>query len=277
MIIIQKIHGEIIIESLDDLQEYGQIMEETNNKINKSKLARQFGVDRRTIDRYIKHGPKKKTRNKKSLLDDYYDVIYDTLYDTGETDIDKKRVFYYKSVLYRVLTENEMIPKCAQSSFRRYINSKPDLAAYFNGSDQKYDRKSGKPFIRFETEPGKQAQLDWKESVKLYVTDHEEPVEINVMVLLMGYSRFRVYFLTLSKTQDVLLHCLDKAFETIGGVPEELVTDNMKTVMDESRTEHRPGTVNEKFAQFAKDYGFKVRPCVAFSPQTKAYVKNSIM
>ena len=90
MIIIQKIHGEIIIESLDDLQEYGQIMEETNNKINKSKLARQFGVDRRTIDRYIKHGPKKKTRNKKSLLDDYYDVIYDTLYDTGETDIDKK-------------------------------------------------------------------------------------------------------------------------------------------------------------------------------------------
>jgi transposase len=31
---------------------------------------------------------------------------------------------------------------------------------------------------------------------------------------------------------------LDDAFETFGGVPDEIVTDNMKTVMDQARTDY---------------------------------------
>lgn len=45
----------------------------------------------------------------------------------------------------------------------------------------------------------------------------------------------------LSKTQDILFSFLDDAFETFGGVPDEIVTDNMKTVMDETRTEYSAG------------------------------------
>ena len=56
---------------------------------------------------------------------------------------------------------------------------------------------------------------------------------------------------------------IDDAFETFGGVPEELLTDNMKTVMDQPRTAYSKGKVNPRFAQFASDYGFKVRPCMA--------------
>ena len=43
----------------------------------------------------------------------------------------------------------------------------------------------------------------------------------------------------------------------MGGVPEELITDNMKTVMDEARTEHFAGKVNAKFAQFARDFDLR--------------------
>jgi transposase len=43
----------------------------------------------------------------------------------------------------------------------------------------------------------------------------------------------------------------------------EIVTDNMKTVMDEARTEHFAGKVNAKFAQFTSDMDFKVKPCIA--------------
>ena len=53
---------------------------------------------------------------------------------------------------------------------------------------------------------------------------------------------------------------MTEAFETFGGVPKVIVTDNMKTVMDEARTEHFSGTINNKFAQFAQDFGFKVQP-----------------
>ena len=61
---------------------------------------------------------------------------------------------------------------------------------------------------------------------------------------------------SLSKTQDILFSFLDDAFETLGGIPDEIVTDNMKTVMDEARTEYYAGKVNNKFQQFADDYGF---------------------
>ena len=44
----------------------------------------------------------------------------------------------------------------------------------------------------------------------------------------------------------------------------------MKTVMDEARTEYFAGKVNNKFQQFADDYGFKVQPCISGHPHTKA-------
>lgn len=47
----------------------------------------------------------------------------------------------------------------------------------------------------------------------------------------------------------------------------------MVTVMEEVRTINKQGKVNIKFEQFAKDYGFKERPCIAGRPRTKAKVE----
>ena len=119
---------------------------------------------------------------------------------------------------------------------------------------------------------GKQAQLDWKESIP-FILSSGETVEINIFVLLLSYSRFRIYRVSLTKSQDVLFSFLDDAFASFGGVPEEIVTDNMKTVMDKARTEFSEGKVNVRFRQFADDYGIKVKPCIAGCPQTKAKVE----
>ena len=59
-----------------------------------------------------------------------------------------------------------------------------------------------------------------------------------------------VYIATLSKSQNILFSFLDDAFEIFGGVPEEIVTDNMKTVMDKARTEYDRGKINNKFQQY---------------------------
>ncbi len=58
--------------------------------------------------------------------------------------------------------------------------------------------------------------------------------------------------------------------------PTEIVTDNMKTVMDEARTDYSSRRVNAKFAQFAKDFGFKVKPCIAGRPRTKGKVEATM-
>ncbi|HBM8473093.1 TPA: DDE-type integrase/transposase/recombinase, partial [Staphylococcus aureus] len=54
----------------------------------------------------------------------------------------------------------------------------------------------------------------------------------------------------------------------------ELVTDNMKTVMDQPRTERTNGQINRRFKQFADDFNFKVKPCIAGRPRTKGKVES---
>jgi hypothetical protein len=63
------------LNSLTDLPKLKILMENLNMKINKSMLAREMGVDRRTIDRYLKGNIPKVTRERSSKIDDYYPTI----------------------------------------------------------------------------------------------------------------------------------------------------------------------------------------------------------
>ncbi len=47
-----------------------------------------------------------------------------------------------------------------------------------------------------------------------FILDTGEIVEVNMFVLLLFYSRFRKYRLSISKSQGILFSFLDDAFET---------------------------------------------------------------
>lgn len=263
MIIKVNVNSEIKVNSLVDLHKLKVIMEVNNLKVNKSQIARELGVDARTVGKYLNGYVKPTTRNRKSPIDDFKPIIQSLL---SEESI---QVFYYKRVLWQYLKDNHGLD-CAQSSFRRYISNNVEFNDYFKRRKKGYI--SNKSTMRFETDKGQQAQLDWKENID-FVLSTGEVININIFVLILSYSRFRIYKLSLEKTQDILFSFLNESFETFGGVPKELLTDNMKTVMDQPRTAYQSGKVNNKFQQFADDYGFKVRPCIAGRPNTKAKVE----
>ena len=187
-----------------------------------------------------------------------------------KNQIDEHRYFAYKSTLYRYLCDNHDFT-LAYSSFRRYIKNTDEFNNYFKSHGQTKPECA----IRYETNYGEQAQIDWKESVK-FLTKDGEYIDVNIFVFILSSSRFRYYQVSLSKNQEVLLHFLNNAFELIGGVVHTVVTDNMKTVMDIARTKNRNGKVNNKFKQFADDYGFKIHPCIAVRPQTKGKVETQM-
>ena len=61
------------INSLSDLPKFKQLMENLKIKINKSQQAREMGVDRRTVYKYLNGFTQKETEEKASILDQYYE------------------------------------------------------------------------------------------------------------------------------------------------------------------------------------------------------------
>ncbi|MBG9524055.1 transposase, partial [Bacillus thuringiensis] len=81
MYIKLDIPTEFEIKSLTDLSNFKNLMENLKMKINKSQLARELNVDRRTINKYMNGFIPKGTKNKASKIDAYYEIIADLLSD----------------------------------------------------------------------------------------------------------------------------------------------------------------------------------------------------
>ena len=122
--------------------------------------------------------------------------------------------------------------------------------------------------MRFETEPARQAQVDFGEFA---VEDADGGVQkFYLFSMILGYSR-KIYG-ELVETCDLptFLDCHIHAFENFGGVPDEILYDQMKNVYI-GKIAGKP-KFNDTLMGFAVHYGFK--PLAA--PGYAAWVKGKI-
>lgn len=219
-------------------------------KPNFSELAREYGMDRRTVKKYYEgYEGKPKNKNKSSKLDKFYDEIKIKFEIKGVT---VKGVYeYFLSKGYEIGT---------YSNFNKYVKRKGLKPT-----------KKTKAHPRFETPEGEQAQVDWKEDIKL-TSKHGEEFSINVFNFKLGYSRYSYFELRKNKTQQDLFECLINAFKAIGGVPKRILFDNMKTVVDIEKGRRK---INNKMKAFADDFNFKIELCKPRHSFTKGKVEVS--
>jgi len=118
------------------------------------------------------------------------------------------------------------------------------------------------------TAPAKQAQFDW--------SPYTLPgcgVAVNSFSLVLHYSSYQFADFTLDRTRPTLLRRFVAAFDDLGGVPEEIVFDSEKTVVD--RWELGRPIVNLAFLDFATYYGFAVHVAPRGDGAYKGSVENS--
>ena len=126
---------------------------------------------------------------------------------------------------------------------------------------------------RFETPPGKQAQVDWGHLGSIEIASGTQ--KLWGFTLTLGHSRAMMAEAALDQKLGTLLRMHEEAFRQLGGVPEEILYDRMKTVW--LGTDERDEIVwNPVFLDFARYWGFTPRLCRPYRAQTKGKVESGV-
>lgn len=220
--------------------------------LNKTALAKQYGCCWRTIDRRLnpdKYQKEKKNRIYKSILDPYKNIIDEKV---ENNNIPATGIYF--------LLKNKYGYKGKYGIVNKYVSSKKENII-------------SNLTIRFETIKGYQAQVDWKEKLKLHDSKGNEYV-VSIFLTVLGNSRYKYIELTFDQTQPTLFKCLINAFQYFGGTTNEILFDNMKTVVDQAKSNFSDVVINTKAMQFSKDAGFKIITCRPYRPRTKGKVET---
>jgi len=169
-------------------------------------ISKELGLSRNTVRKYLRSNPvRKKRAGRRSKLDPFKDQI-------------KKWV--KEDHLLDCLT---MLERLRASGYSGGVTILRDYVHPMRPP------KGGHQAVqRYETEPGKQMQIDW--GTFMYERDGVRK-KVYGMTAIMSHSRAR--FVLYSKRCDTasLIRAIMDALEYFGGLPETILSDRMKSVL----------------------------------------------
>ncbi|MFN7961321.1 MAG: IS21 family transposase [Thermoanaerobaculia bacterium] len=225
--------------------------------ISKTALAARLGISRGTIHHWIRAGQ----------LD---------------RDLDGEAVRYQRRAPgSRKLDGYRGIVDCRLEEFPRLsatrIFEELRQAGYAGGYTQVKEyvravrpREAAEPIQRFETPPGHQAQVDFAHFRLPWGRRW-------ALLVVLGYSR--LLWVRFFERQDsrALFEGLEQAFAFFGGVPREILFDQMRSVVvADERCSGGRLIENPELFRFARHWGFRVRACRPYRARTKGKVERPI-
>jgi transposase len=225
------------------------IREMKQKGMNITQIADELGRDRKTVRKWLEKKPEgyQRTTTKPGKLDPFQDYIRQRM-EEGCLNA----VVLFDEIKAKGYTGKETLLR----NFMRPL--RPAVAT--------------KATERFETPPGKQAQVDWGQ---VTVDWDGKKKRLYAFVMVLGYSRMMYVEFTEDERLDTLMGCHLRAMQYFGGRTETCLYDNMKTVV---RGLDEKGEVvwNDRFAAFAHHHGFQLRRCQPYRARTKGKVENGV-
>lgn len=217
-------------------------------------IARQVGIDRKTVRKYIARGIEVPTYGPRQPRDRLLDPWMDYLEARLEA--------------YPGLSARRLLREISERGYTGGYSTVRDMVRILRPAG------GGSPFaVRFETPPGQQAQVDFAQ-FRVRFTSAPDSVQIVwLFSMVLGFSRLIWGRFARRQTMQTVLACHRAAFEAIGGVPREILYDRMKTAV---LGEDEDGRVvyNRTLGEFARHYGYLPKACRAYRPETKGKVER---
>ncbi len=127
--------------------------------------------------------------------------------------------------------------------------------------------------VRFETTPGEQMQIDFGEK-RVWIG--EEQIRVHLFVATLGYSRRNFVMAFDNQRQGSWLRGIEAAFAHFGGVPEHLLLDNARALVEHHDVETREVLYNDRFHAFCRYWGVRPKACAPYRARTKGKDENGV-
>jgi transposase len=235
------------------LGEVVMIMELHRQGLKVAAIARQLGLDRKTVRKYIARGLEPPAYGPRPPRPSAVSAFVPYL---------RARLAAYPGLtavrLWRELRERGF--DGGYTAVKRAVRDiRPPVPTVFEQ--------------RFETPPGEQAQVDL---ARFEVVFTDEPTTKRIVWLfsmVLGHSRFLFARFVARQDLQTVLRCHIGAFEAFGGATREILYDRMKTAVIGEDADRRV-VYNGALVDLARHYGFQPRACRPYRAKTKGKVER---
>jgi len=252
---------EIITQAIEEMKaEQGE--EFSLENINLAELERRTGVTRAKLRRLKDNGFKPTPHGRTGMKSDHtvlsgYTAVLDNLLKRGITN---------SSVCYERVAEEGY--EGSLTTVKRYISSHMNLVP----AKRQQVAPQGNRGRRYKTKPGESYQMDWGFT---WVTD---PAGCDYRVACFAMichhcGKMYIEFFTNARQENLFIGMLH-AFYMLG-VPQYVLTDNMKSVVIRRDLEGHP-VWQKDYESFMNTVGFRTKLCKPRHPFTKGKVERLI-
>lgn len=126
---------------------------------------------------------------------------------------------------------------------------------------------------RFETPPGRQAQVDFAEFTVSFTDEPGVTRKVWLFSIILGHSRWLWGRFVASQNLQSVMRCHIAAFAAMDGVPEEILYDRMKTAVI-GEDEAGVVTYNASLVALLNHYGVVPRACRPYRAKTKGKIER---
>jgi transposase len=228
------------------------------------KIARELGVNRRSVSKYLSQESKRTISTAGSSADS---TAKCTISTAGRKSLCEEYDEYIKEAL-----------KSGLSAQRIFQDLQFDKA--FDGSYEsvkRYVRKLGEsdevPFRRMEVQPGTECQVDYGTGAWIVGEDGKRR-KTHLFRVVLSCSRKAYSEASFTQETECFLRALENAFRHFGGVPTTVVIDNLKAGVLKACV-YDP-ELNPKLRDFATHYGTCILPSRVRTPEHKGKVERQV-